>query len=228
MQIQTKRNMALTEYNQQAATFHNLFISVRRSTRFRRFLRPSSGAQNCTYSVRYLSDQYCYLLLALLGWNCILLVVLCEYGVRINYRRILHLLHLATPVTRPDSVWFLPVAFRQGQCLRPTTSKDTTRIVRVHQHRNRERHTRHAWEGLAGMGVSPGNLSCHTWGCTSNAFKVTMKLQTFLFEMVVTSCISVQYLRKYGFAKSSDNLYAPCIYVRKQKEIYEHETQKPR
>ena len=24
----------------------------------------SSGAQNCTYSVRYLSDQYCYLLLA--------------------------------------------------------------------------------------------------------------------------------------------------------------------
>ena len=45
---------------------------------------------------------------------------------------------------------------------------------------------------------------------TSNAFKVTMKLQTFLFQMVVTSCISVQYLWKYGFAKSSDNLYAPC------------------
>ena len=46
------------EYNQQDATFHNLFISVRRSTCFRRFLRPSSGAQNCTYNVRYLSDQY--------------------------------------------------------------------------------------------------------------------------------------------------------------------------
>jgi len=29
---------------------------------------------------------------------------------------------------------------------------------------------------------------------TSNAFKVTMKLQTFLFQMVVTSCISVHYL----------------------------------
>ena len=43
-------------------------------------------------------------------------------------------------------------------------------------------------------------------GCTSSAFKVTMKLQTFLFQMVVTSCISVQYLWKYGFAKSSDNL----------------------
>ena len=39
------------------------FISVRHSTCFRRFFRPSSGAQNCTYSVRYLSDRYCYLLL---------------------------------------------------------------------------------------------------------------------------------------------------------------------
>ena len=44
--------------------FSNLFIFVRRSTCFRRFFRPSSGAQNCTYSVRYLSDCYCYLLLA--------------------------------------------------------------------------------------------------------------------------------------------------------------------
>jgi len=38
------------ENNEQDATFHNLFISVRRSTCFRRFFRPSSGAQNC---VRY-------------------------------------------------------------------------------------------------------------------------------------------------------------------------------
>ena len=44
------------EYNQQDAPFHNLFISVRRSVFFRRVFRPSSGAQNCTYSVRYLSD----------------------------------------------------------------------------------------------------------------------------------------------------------------------------
>jgi len=51
------------EYNQQDATFLSLFISVRRSTCFRRFFRPSSGAQNCTYSVRHLSDRYCYLLL---------------------------------------------------------------------------------------------------------------------------------------------------------------------
>jgi len=119
-----------------------------------------------------------------------------------------HLLHLATPITRPDSVWFLPLGFRQGQCLRPTTSKDTTRIASAHLRRNRERHTRHAWEGLAGMGVSPGHLSCHRGA--HRMHKVTMKLQTFLFEMVVTSCISVQYLWKYGFAKSSDNLYATC------------------
>jgi len=50
--------------NQQDATFLNLFISVRRSTCFRRVFRPSSGTQNCTYSVRYLSDRYCYLMLA--------------------------------------------------------------------------------------------------------------------------------------------------------------------
>jgi len=32
--------------------FLDLFISINYSTGFRRFLRPSSGAQNCTYSVR--------------------------------------------------------------------------------------------------------------------------------------------------------------------------------
>jgi len=42
-----------SEHNQQVAAFHSLFISVRRSTCFRRFFRPSSGAQSCTYSVRY-------------------------------------------------------------------------------------------------------------------------------------------------------------------------------
>jgi hypothetical protein len=41
-----------------------------------------------------------------------------------------------------------------------------------------------------------------------------MKLQTFLFQMVVTSCMSVQYLWRYGFAKYSDNLYAPCTYTK--------------
>jgi len=40
-------------YNHQDANFLNLFISVRRSTCFRRVFSPSSGAQNCTYSVRH-------------------------------------------------------------------------------------------------------------------------------------------------------------------------------
>jgi len=52
------------EYNQQDATFLNLFISVRHSACFRRDFWPSSGAQNCTYSARHLSDHYCCLLLA--------------------------------------------------------------------------------------------------------------------------------------------------------------------
>jgi len=60
------------QYNQQDATFHNLFISVRRCTRFRRFFRPSSGAQNWTNSVRYLSNHYCYLLLAFPQCFCVI------------------------------------------------------------------------------------------------------------------------------------------------------------
>ena len=42
------------KYNQQDATLHSLFICVKCSTCFRRFLRPSSGAQNCIYSIGYL------------------------------------------------------------------------------------------------------------------------------------------------------------------------------
>ena len=42
------------EYNQQDAVFHSLLISARRCTCFRLFFCPSSGAQNCTYSITYL------------------------------------------------------------------------------------------------------------------------------------------------------------------------------
>jgi len=64
--------------------------------------------------------------------------------------------------------------------------------------------------GFGGNGSIAWTSALSHEGRTSNAFKVTMKLQTFPFQMVVTLCISVQYLWKYGFAKSSDNLYAPC------------------
>jgi hypothetical protein len=43
------------KYNQQDATLHNVFISVKCSTCFRWVLRPSSGAQNCIHSIGYLS-----------------------------------------------------------------------------------------------------------------------------------------------------------------------------
>jgi len=68
--------------------------------------------------------------------------------------------------------------------------------------------------GFGGNGSIAWTSAVSHEGRTSNSFKVTMKLQTFLFQMVVTSCISVQYLWKYGFAKSSDNLYALCIMCR--------------
>jgi len=67
--------------------------------------------------------------------------------------------------------------------------------------------------GFGGNGSIAWTSAVSHVGRTSNAFKVTMKLQTFLFQMVVTSCVSVQYLWKYGFAKSSDNLYASCITI---------------
>jgi hypothetical protein len=41
------------KYNQKDATFFYLFIYINCFTCFRRFLRPSSGAHNCTYSIWY-------------------------------------------------------------------------------------------------------------------------------------------------------------------------------
>jgi len=75
----------------------------------------------------------------------------------------------------------------------PTTSKDTTRIATAHQHRNRERQTI-CLRGFGGNGNIAWTSTVSHVGRTSNVFKVTMKLQTFLFQVVVTSCISVQYL----------------------------------
>jgi len=76
--------------------------------------------------------------------------------------------------------------------------------------------------GFGGNGSIAWTSAVSHEGRTSNAFKVTMKLQTFLFQMVVTSRISVQYLWKYGFAKSSDNLYAPCIFLYDSSRIWHH------
>jgi len=45
-----KRVFFFSEYNQQDAMFLNLFISIRRSTCFRRFFHPSSGAQKTEHT----------------------------------------------------------------------------------------------------------------------------------------------------------------------------------
>jgi hypothetical protein len=46
------------KYNQQDATLHNGIYYYKCSTCFRRFLRPSSGAQNCIHSIKYLLSFY--------------------------------------------------------------------------------------------------------------------------------------------------------------------------
>ena len=64
-----------SQYNQQPATFQNLFISVRRSTCFRLFFRPSLRAQNCTYSVSHLYIMKRPVLCFFMYVPCILYIV---------------------------------------------------------------------------------------------------------------------------------------------------------
>jgi len=56
--------VSVFKHNQQDATLHNDIYYYKCSTCFRRFLRPSSGAQNCIHGIGYLSSFYCLLLLA--------------------------------------------------------------------------------------------------------------------------------------------------------------------
>jgi hypothetical protein len=86
IQLMTKRRKSLIflipcifnifpKCNQQDATFHNLFISIKRSTWFSRVFRPSSGAQT-EHTVSGIVKLCCYLLLSWLGWNS----VCCYHG----------------------------------------------------------------------------------------------------------------------------------------------------
>jgi hypothetical protein len=45
-----------------------LLLYFKCSTRFRRFLRPSSGAQNCVHSIGYLLSFFCFLQLSWVSW----------------------------------------------------------------------------------------------------------------------------------------------------------------
>ena len=100
-----------------------------------------------------------------------------------------------------DNVYFPPL---------PETLPE---LQSAHQHSNWERYARHCLGGFGGNGSIAWTSAVSHVGRTSNAVKVTMKLQIFLFQMVVRACICVQYLWKYGLAKSSDNLYARCTSV---------------
>jgi hypothetical protein len=46
----------LLKYNQQDVTLYSILYYCKCSTCFRRFFRPSSGAQNCTHTTRYMSS----------------------------------------------------------------------------------------------------------------------------------------------------------------------------
>jgi hypothetical protein len=49
------------KHNQQDATLHKGIYYCQCSTCFRRFLRPSSGAQNCIHNIECLSSFFCFL-----------------------------------------------------------------------------------------------------------------------------------------------------------------------
>jgi len=49
--------------------FLKLFILVKNSACFGQSFRPSSGAQDCTYSNRHMSNKCCYLLLEGTRWK---------------------------------------------------------------------------------------------------------------------------------------------------------------
>jgi hypothetical protein len=59
------------QHNQQDATLHNGIYYYKCSKCFRRFLRPSSGAQNCTHSIGYLSNFFCFLPLLWVSWYAV-------------------------------------------------------------------------------------------------------------------------------------------------------------
>ena len=63
------------KYNQQDATLHHSSYYYKCSTCFRRFLRPSSGAQNCIHSIGYLSSFFCFSPQSWLSFNSLTIAV---------------------------------------------------------------------------------------------------------------------------------------------------------
>ena len=128
----------------------------------------------------------------------------CMYRVCINYRRILQI-HIFTNTEQKYKMSRTMFTYHHFQ-----RHYQNCKITSTPQS---EMSHKTCLRGFGGNGCIAWTSAVSHEGRTSNALKVTMKLQTFLFQMVVTSCISVQFLWKYGFAKSSDNLYISCMYV---------------
>jgi hypothetical protein len=83
------------KYNQQDATLHNGIYYYKCSTCFRRFLYPSSGAQNCIHSIWYCqafsaSYRYC-------GWDGTSFHVLLHTQTRLKLHTTWHTVHTSQP-----------------------------------------------------------------------------------------------------------------------------------
>ena len=69
-----RASLNIFKYNQQDATLHTGIYHYKCSMCFRRFLHPSSGAQNCIHCIGYLSSFLCFLLLSWVSWNNSLMI----------------------------------------------------------------------------------------------------------------------------------------------------------
>jgi hypothetical protein len=80
------------------------FISVKCSKCFRRYPHPSSGAQNCIYSIGYLSNLYFCLLLSWKSWNVTQFIYFTEVNKLCNVAS--YCLYLKLYLKKYASVYF--------------------------------------------------------------------------------------------------------------------------
>ena len=148
---------------------HNLSMKCRKIVKFGPITHSERNIWSCSGVPKWIPARS-------MGWSCS------------GHRQ--HLMLLATPVTRPDCV-ISSCGVSSRTILRPTTSKDTTRIAESASTPHSGTAHKTCLRGFGGNGSIAWTSAVSHGGRTSNAFKVTMKLQTFLFQMVATSCISV-------------------------------------
>ena len=121
-----------------------------------------------------------------------------------------HLLHLATLVTRPDSVI--------SSCGVSSRTMFTSHHLQRHYQNCDSASTpqsgtsnKTCLRGFGGNGSIAWTSVVSHMGRTSNAFKVTMKLQTFLFQMVVTYVFLFS-ICEYMVLKNPPIIYTHPVY----------------